>query len=252
MRRDMEPIAGRGAPDALRRFGSGALPGIGRLRPGGATFRGSPAEMGERNRRSAQRRHLAYEAARIVAEHGHGELSRARRKAAERAGIGDRRCWPDNEEIEEALRAHRRLFQSERQAMALRRLREQALPAMRSFAAFAPRLVGPVLSGTGDGSQGLRLHLFADNPEDVVLALLDRGIPWQEREGVLRYGGGLRRTHPLFSFVAGETPFELVVLPCVARRHPPLDPIGERAERGADVADVERLLGVTATLTNLP
>lgn len=114
---------------------------------------------------------------------------------------------------------------------------------METFAVFTPRLVGPVLSGSANRIQGVRLHLFADNPEDVVLALLDRGIPRQAREKVFRYGGGMRHTHPVFTFRAGDTAFELVVLPLWARRNPPLDAISERPERGAGVAEVARLSG---------
>jgi hypothetical protein len=178
-----------------------------------------------------------------MAEQGVVEFDRARRKAAARAGIANKRCWPDNEEIEQALLAHRRLFQGERLEEELRHLRTQALEGMRIFSRFAPRLVGPALTGTGDRTQGVRLHLFADNPEEVVLELMDQGIPWNEREGKLRYGGGAYRTHPMLSFIAGETPFELVILPRNAVRNPPLDPVTDRPERGADSADVERLLG---------
>ena len=164
--------------------------------------------MVQRNRSKAQRQRLAYEAARIIAEQGVRELDRARRKAAERTGIANKRFWPSNEEIQEALLVHRRLFQGERQAAELRRLRTQALAAMRTFSRFQPRLVGPLLTGAADANQGVRLHLFADNSDDVVLDLLNQGIPWKERESFLRFGGGVRRAHPVLAFVAGETPIE--------------------------------------------
>lgn len=175
-------------------------------------------------------------------EQGAQEFDRARRKAAERAGIGNKRYWPSNEEIQEALLRHRRLFQGEKQEREIRKLREEALAAMQTFAVFTPRLVGLALTGCADAAQGVRLHLFTDNPEDVVLRLLDQGIPWQEREGILRYGGGTRRTHPIFSFIAGETPFDLVVLPTGSRRNPPLSQIDERPDRGAGIAEIRRLL----------
>lgn len=199
--------------------------------------------MSGRKRSDAHRLRLAYEAARIMMDQGVHEFDRARRKAAERAGIGDKRCWPNNEEIQEAMVQRQRLLQGERQERELRRLLGQALAAMRTFASFAPRLVGPVLSGSANASQGVRLHLFTDNPEDVVILLLDQKIPWLEREGVVRYGGGVRRTHPVFSFFAGETPFELLVLPVGAQRNPPLSSLSERPDRGADAAEVQRLLG---------
>lgn len=198
--------------------------------------------MNARDRSLAQRQRLAYEAARIMVEQGVREFGRARRKAAERLGIGDKRSWPGNEEIQEALLLQERLFPGEGREDALRDLRRQALTAMEVFADFTPRLVGPVLSGGPNPSQGVRLHLFADNPEDLVLVLLDRGIPRQESEEVFRYGGGLRQTHPVFAFRAGDTSFELVVLPLRARRNPPLDVVGGRPERGAGAAEVSRLL----------
>jgi len=189
---------------------------------------------------------LAYEAARIMAEQGIRGFDRARRKAAERVGIDDKRLWPDNREIQAALLQQQHLFQGAEQESTLTSLRRQALAAMNAFADFAPRLVGPVLSGSADPTQGVRLHLFTDNPEDVVFALFDRGIPWQEREKVFRYGDGLRRTHPVFAFFAGDTAFELVVLPVRVRHNPPLDAVDGRPEWGAGAAEVAHLLGDTS------
>ena len=45
-----------------------------------------------------------------------------------------------------------------------------------------------------------------------------------------------------FAFVAGGIPFTLVVLPLQAMRNPPLDPVTERPERGADLDAVRKLL----------
>ena len=170
------------------------------------------------------------------------EFDRARRKAAERTGVGDRRFWPNNGEIQEALLQQRRLFQGEKQERELRSLREQALSAMRAFTRFVPRLVGPVLAGSTYKTRGVRLHLFSDNPEDVVLALMDRSIPWRQSEEVFRYGGGMCRSHPVLAFFAGETPLELVVLPMGALHNPPLNPVSERPERGAGASEVAQLL----------
>jgi hypothetical protein len=170
------------------------------------------------------------------------DFDRARRKAAERTGIIDRRSWPTNEAIQEALLTQRRLFRGETYARDLRRLRADALAAMHSFEAFSPRLVGPVLQGSGQAEEGIQLYLYAERPEDVVFALMEQHIPWQERERAFRYSGGERRNHPVFRFMAGETPVELIVLPRHAMRNPPLDPVTDRPERGADMRELERLL----------
>ena len=198
--------------------------------------------MSARTRSGLQRLRLAHEAARIMAEQGITEFERARRKAAKRAGAGDRRTWPSNEEIQQALVQRLRLFQPGKRDADLRQLRNQALEAMRAFSRFNPRLVGPVLAGTGDSANGVRLHLFADSPEEIALTLIEQSIPWQQREIALRFAGGVRHQHPALTFVAGETPFELVILPVAAERNPPLDAVSERPERGADIRGLERLL----------
>ena len=61
--------------------------------------------MRQRDRVDSQRRWLAEETARLMAEQGIAEPERARRKVAERAGIDNRRLWPSNEEVQEALLA---------------------------------------------------------------------------------------------------------------------------------------------------
>lgn len=199
--------------------------------------------MAARRRLEAHRQRLAYEAARIMAEQGEEAFDRARRKAAARLGITDRRALPKNEEIQDALLQHQRLFDpSGARQDVLHRLRAHALGAMRLFSTFAPRLVGPALRGTGDVAAGIRLYLFADGPELVILILVDQAIPWHERERVLSYPDGRRTPHPAFHFVAGEIPVELVVLPTQALRSPPLDAVTERPEKGADLAEVEQLV----------
>ena len=198
--------------------------------------------MSERDRSNPAHARIAYEAARIMAEQGVTDFDRARRKAAERTGILDRRQWPTNEAIATALHTHHRLFRADDVALYRRRLREAAREAMHSLRAFSPRLVGSLLHGAGPVDAVVQLHLFADRPEDVVFALLERHIPWRERERNLRYANGQRRSHPAFRFVAGAAQIELIVLPHADLRNPPLDPITERPERGADLAAVERLL----------
>lgn len=199
-----------------------------------------------RGRCELQRQRLAYESARILSEQGGTEFDRARRKAADRLGISDKRCWPDNEEIQQALLQQQRLFHADEQQRALSTLRRQALSAMREFAAFEPRLVGPILAGTANPEHGLELLLFADSPEAVAFELLDRGIRWQQRDEQFRYAGGEQQTHPVFSFMAGELPVHLVLLPPQARRNPPLSPISERPERGIGVAELGRLVAAEA------
>lgn len=177
-----------------------------------------------------------------MSEQGAPEFERARRKAVARTGITDRRDWPSNEEIQEALVLQRRLFADGGAYRRLRALRRQCLEAMHSFEVFTPRLVGPVLAGTATPDLGIELHLFAENPEEVVMALIERSIPWREHDASFRYAGGVMKTHPILTFVAGSTPVQLAVLPPQARHNPPLSPVTDRPDRGADATEVRRLI----------
>jgi hypothetical protein len=198
--------------------------------------------MSTRDRIAEQRERLAYEAARIVLDQGLCDFDRARRKAAERIGVLNRRHWPTNEAVQEAVLAQRRLFPGASDAETSRRLKVAALEAMGRLNAFSPRLVGGALSGTASLETGIELLLFADRAEDVIFSLLDQQIPWREAERLMRYPRGERCAHPVFRFLAGDIPVDLIVLPRGALRHPPLDPVTERPYRGANRAEVANLL----------
>lgn len=200
--------------------------------------------MSLRHRSLQLRQRIAYEAARLLVEDSALDPERARRKAANRIGVSDNRQWPSSAEVLDALSQEQRLFRPHQPA-ALHSLRLQALAAMRHFAHFRPRLVGSVLEGTADHRSRVRLHLFADTPDEVVLTLLEQRIPWEQRERPLRYADGSRYAHPAFRFVAGGVAMELVVLPLRAHRNPPLNPIHERPERGADAEQLAQLLAMT-------
>lgn len=198
--------------------------------------------MSKRDHANTQRERLAYEAARIMVEQGLNDFESARRKAAERTGILDRRQWPSNERLKEAVLAQRQLFWGAGHDETSRSLKREAVQAMWMLSEFEPRLIGSTLHDLGDRQNGVELFLFADRPEDVLFKLADQGIPWREGERILRYANGQRLAHPAFGFLAGEIPFELIVLPVRARRQPPLDPITDRPGLGADLAAVERML----------
>jgi hypothetical protein len=197
--------------------------------------------MASKARNAHLRRHIAYEAARLMAEQGIADHQRALQKAAARAGMKDRRNWPEAAEIHAALMEQQRLFRP-RQPEHLRQLRETALAAMRAFSAFHPRLVGPVLDGSADESSRVQLQLFAETPEEVVHALLDQGIPWQEHQRKLRHADGATRVCPALRFMAGGVPMELLVLSARERSNPPLNPLTERPERGAGEHQLQQLL----------
>lgn len=188
------------------------------------------------------RRTLAQEAARIMSEQGIDDFLLAKRKAADRLGVGDASVLPKNTEIEAALAEYHRLFGADDHPNALARLRRVALQAMRLLKEFDPRLVGPVLTGTASEHSEINLHLFADQPESVAMRLMEQGIPHQVAERRLRYEPTRVISYPAFRFVAGNQPIDAVVFPIDGIRQSPASPVDGRPMRRGAVADVEELL----------
>jgi len=193
-------------------------------------------------RADQMRRALAQEAARIMSEQGIDDFLLAKRKAAERLGVGDASVLPKNTEIEAALADHHRLFAGERHDTALAVLRRTALNAMRMLKEFQPRLVGPVLSGNASAHSEINLHLFAENSETVAMHLLEQGIPHQVAERRLRYERDRIVSYPAFRFVAGNQPIDAVVFPLNGIRQSPASPVDGRPMRRGDAAEIEALL----------
>ncbi|MFP5374186.1 MAG: hypothetical protein ACLGHW_04690 [Gammaproteobacteria bacterium] len=193
--------------------------------------------------RTRERRHrLATEAARLMAEGGMRDYHQAKLKAAQRLGILDDASLPRNREIEAALREYQRLFQGEAVADALRARRQAALQALEFFAAFRPRLVGPVLEGTADANAAVALQLFADDAEAVARFLDEHRIPAQARSRQLRLDRQRQADFPVWVFSAEGLTFDLTVLPEQALRQAPLSAIDEKPMRRASAAQLRALL----------
>lgn len=197
--------------------------------------------------RDANRQRLAQEAARLMLEQGIPEHQRALQKAAAHYGIHDPKRWPKLNEVEVAFQQQRRLFRSQQAEGELLLARQEALAAMEALARFTPRLVGHARRGTADLATGVRLLLFAETPEEVVLELIERAIPWRAQDRPFAYADGARRTHPVIAFEVNGVPLQLAILPRLALRNPPLDPLTEQPDRGLNLAQVRDLLGVSGT-----
>jgi len=192
-------------------------------------------------KRELQRR-IAYEAARIMTEYKSDNIAYACQKAAARLGVSRRHQMPTREEVEEALREQQWLLRGDAQQQALSRLRRSALEAMRALSQFRPLLVGSVFQGTADTNSHVQLHLYADTPEDVLFALADLKIPWQERHRTLSFSNGRRREVPSFQFTADGVVFELVVLPTETPHDRPLDPMDNQPIQGATLKQLDALV----------
>jgi len=189
------------------------------------------------------RRALAQEAARLMAEHGIRDFLVAKRKAAERLGVIDGvALLAKNSEIESALAEYQRLFRGASHLEALEAQRRAALAAMRYLREFAPRLVGPVLSGTATEYTEVQLHLFAERVESVTLKLLDGGIPHELTEKRLKLNAELVRPFPGVRFEVDDQPIEATVFPTDGIRQAPMSPVDGRPMRRADAGEVEALL----------
>ena len=126
------------------------------------------------------RQEIAIVAARLVAESGL-DYRAARMKAA-RQVLGDRNVprgvVPDDEELEAALREHLDLFDPGH-AERLDRRRRVALEWMRELEPYRPFAAGAVWRGIAAEHAPIHLQLFHDNPKDVEIDLLNRGVRYQ-------------------------------------------------------------------------
>lgn len=188
------------------------------------------------------RQHLSVEAARIMADEGVRDFHLAKRKAAGRLNVAERKHLPSNEEIEEALKQHLELFHSERLTQDLGRLRTIAVQAMRFLECFDPRLAGPVLTGLVTASSAIQLHVAADSPEEIGFLLAEHGIPFEETDKHLRFGGERHEVLPVYCFTAGSAPIEIYVFNRQSIREAPLSPVDGKPMERATLGHVERLL----------
>lgn len=156
------------------------------------------------------RERIAQLAARLMAVDGIDDFALAKRKAARQAGAPDTRNLPNNEEVEQALRAYQQLYQADEQQARLRHLRQSAREMMQLLAQFDPYLSGSVLSGSAGKYSDINIHLFTDSMKDVELFLLNRQIPYRSRERRV-YIGGEPRSVPNFSLSSDDADFDITV-----------------------------------------
>lgn len=171
----------------------------------------------------ARRQRVAFEAARLIAQHGVQDYHQAKLRAARKLGIHDEASLPRDLDVRDQLRDYQRLFRGEQQTGHLRRLREAALQAMGFFAAFQPRLVGSVLDGTADAHSTVRLQVFSEDADAFARFLLDADMPpGTLAERRLRVSRAESVSCPAWRFQADGIDFEVAVLPPALLRQAPL------------------------------
>ena len=191
------------------------------------------------------RRHIAYLAARLIAEDGVADFATAKQKAARQAGLGEAAVLPDNGEIEEALREYQGLYQKDAQPAHLRRLREVAVQVMREFGDFRPALVGSVLSGTASQFSDVNLQLFTDDAKALTMFLVNRRYRFEEGSRSVPRGGRLDKV-PQISLEVGDVTVTLTVLDRDDERSSARPRSDDDAPQRARLPEVEALLAASA------
>ena len=190
------------------------------------------------HRRDLMREQLAHNAARLMAEDGITDYAFAKRKAAKQMGATDTHHLPSNQQVDEALRSFRALYQRDSHPGILRQLREQALDAMRLLEPFHPYLTGSVLNGTAGEQSDINLMVYSDDEKAVMMFLLKHNLPFENGEWRTHLAGR-QQVVPSFT-LRTETgvPVHIAVLPGSAYHSG-----SRKSETHADMAAVKSLLG---------
>lgn len=117
-------------------------------------------------------------AARLVVEEGLDYGAAKHRAAKSLAGAGRRVTLPDNDELEDEVRAYLELFCADTQPFELVALRRIALTWMERMATFRPYLVGAVWRGTATRLNDVHIELYCDDSKAAELSLIDRHVDY--------------------------------------------------------------------------
>ena len=124
---------------------------------------------------------IAAAAARLVVEEGL-DYGAAKRRAVKELGAPARAVLPDNDAVQEQVRAYLALFRADTQPAELLALRELALAWMQRLAEFRPHLTGAVWNGTATRLSDVHLQLFCDDPKSAEIALINQGVAFEARQ----------------------------------------------------------------------
>lgn len=205
--------------------------------------------MGQRN--SGGGSGLAAEAARILVEEAMTDYGAAKRKAAERLGLGVRASLPDNAQVEAEVIAYQRLFGGTGYVHRLRELRATAVRAMKLLQEFEPRLTGAVVSGAIADAHRVQLHAFPDKAEMVDVFLANRGIAAEPDERDYRYGDGRIESVPLVCFEAAGVGIDVALFEPGQQRRAPLSPANGLPAKRLTLAQAEALLAAPIDVLSL-
>lgn len=124
---------------------------------------------------------IAAAAARLVVEEGL-DYGAAKRRAVKELSAPARAALPDNDAVQEQVRAYLALFRADTQPAELLALRELALAWMQRLAEFRPHLTGAVWNGTATRLSDVYLQLFCDDPKSAEIALINQGVAFEAQQ----------------------------------------------------------------------
>ncbi|MFQ6041262.1 MAG: hypothetical protein ACE5PV_10440 [Candidatus Poribacteria bacterium] len=157
------------------------------------------------NKRKGHYRRLKQEVIKLAAElmyfDGVKEYLTAKRMAAKQLGID---IFPSNTEIRDAVDQLAELYEPNR-GENLHRMRRVALEMMELLQAFHPRLIGSVLDGAIKSTSDIDLHLFADEYEEVIRVLDERGLEYDFEMITTRKNNEMRDFPHVYVYKDGYT-----------------------------------------------
>ncbi len=122
---------------------------------------------------------IAVAAARLIVEEGL-EYGAAKRRAARDLRLGKRSVdLPDNDVVEDEVRAYLGLFHADSQPAELAALRAIAVAWMERLGAFRPHLSGAVWRGTATRRSDIHIELYCDDSKAAEIALIDMRVDYE-------------------------------------------------------------------------
>lgn len=174
---------------------------------------------------------IAQTAARLMHQQRLQDYGIAKRKALESLGLSTREALPENRLIDEALQQQLALFASEADREWAVKLQQTAQDASDFLADFRHYIGGSLASQTCKQDDRLEVHLYCDAPENLLWALQENQIPYDESQRVVRVGRQQEKEFPCFSFVANDVAVSITVFPDSRPQARPCDTDGSARPR---------------------
>ena len=127
---------------------------------------------------------VAMRAAEVIMEEGITDYLFAKKKAAKYLGLLTNENLPSNQEIDNALKEYRNIFQEQVDLEVISKIKKDALNAMILFEEFNPHLTGQLLEGLIPKFPKIQINLFTDNIKEVEYTLLNNNIAFDIKDTI--------------------------------------------------------------------